>query len=409
MGSLNNKRLLIIGAGPEQVPAYQLGKKLGLKLVGSDINPQAEAFQYADDAIIASTYDVQESLEAVKKYHQTNPIDGVITLASDVPMTVAVIAKELGLNSISIETAQYTSNKLVQLEKFKKDRLPIPDYRKITNIQQLKQIIEKWKLPLIIKPPDNRGSRGVLRLTDGIDIEWAFHHAASYSGANYIIAQKFLTGRQISSETVVYRGKCAANFYSSRNYEYLDKFSPYIIENGGGVPAQISTEEKKQLDKIVERVRKSLKVENGHIKGDLVITPTGEVKIIEFASRMGGGYTVSHSIPEAFGVNPLLANIKIALGLPLHDDELKINLKSAVALRFLFPKAGVVTKIKKVQKQHNSHSNMLMKIYVKEGDVIGEISDHTKRAGMVLTKAKSIEAAENLALNLINEIEIETK
>ena len=59
------KNLLIIGAGKEQIEAYIQAKKLGLNVIGSDINPNAPGFKYSDHQIIASTRDVKETIDAV--------------------------------------------------------------------------------------------------------------------------------------------------------------------------------------------------------------------------------------------------------------------------------------------------------------------------------------------------------
>ncbi|MGR3218591.1 MAG: hypothetical protein ACUZ8H_02070, partial [Candidatus Anammoxibacter sp.] len=92
----NRKRLLIIGAGVEQVKAYQVANKLGVDVIGSDMNPNAPAFEYANGRIIASTRDVEGTIKAVRQYHVSKPIHGVMTIANDVPLTVACVAEELG-------------------------------------------------------------------------------------------------------------------------------------------------------------------------------------------------------------------------------------------------------------------------------------------------------------------------
>ena len=87
-----DRSLLIIGAGIEQVYAYKLGKKMGFKVIGTDENPNAPAFQYADYKLTVSTRKHLDTLNAVKKFKHYSSIKGVMTLANDVPYTVAYVA-----------------------------------------------------------------------------------------------------------------------------------------------------------------------------------------------------------------------------------------------------------------------------------------------------------------------------
>ena len=93
--------------------------KWGLKTVGSDANPDAPAFFHADQRIIASTRDALETVAAVKAFHARFPIDGVMTLANDVPLTVACTAVELGLPGIPVAAARIASDKLLMKLAFK--------------------------------------------------------------------------------------------------------------------------------------------------------------------------------------------------------------------------------------------------------------------------------------------------
>src|SRR3989338_1672253 len=106
------KSLLIIGAGREQVPVYQIAKKMGLFIIGTDIDLQAPAFEFADVRLHCSTRNAQETLETVLEYAKVNSIDGVMTVANDVPFTVALVADNLKLPGISLRSAKLVSNKI---------------------------------------------------------------------------------------------------------------------------------------------------------------------------------------------------------------------------------------------------------------------------------------------------------
>ncbi len=407
MDKTKRARLLIIGAGEEQVPAYEFAVKMGLNVVGSDINPKAPAFCLTRERIIASTYDTEGTIREVKKFNREHPIDGVMTIAHDVPVTVAKVANELGLKSISIQSAELASNKLLQLTTFQKNAIPVPKFRELKSVEELKGVIVEWGYPLVIKPLDNRGARGVLRLTRQVDTEWAFHESLSYSQTGSILAQEFVSGPQISSETLVVNGRCYTAMYSGRNYEFLDRFSPYMIENGGWLPADITEEEKKTMDAIVQKAADTLGIVNGPLKGDLICSPKGVV-VLEFATRLGGGYACSHSIPLTHGVNLVEQLIKMAVGIPIDVRELIPKYRQSAVIRFFFPKPGIVKAIRGFDVLDQRDWVILKKLYLKVGDRVERVTDHTKRAGCVIAVGQNMKEAEARAGQAIKSVEIIT-
>jgi biotin carboxylase len=407
LDNMKRKRLLIIGAGEEQAPAYEFAIRMGLNVVGSDINPKAPAFHLTKERIIASTRDSDSTLREVKRFHQRLPIDVVITVAHDASVTVAKVASELGLKSISIQSAKLASNKLLQLEKFRKDGIPVPKFRELKSVEELNSVIAEWGYPLVIKPLDNRGARGVLRLTNQIDTEWAFFESLSQSQTGSILAQEFVSGPQISSETLVVNGKGYTAMYSGRNYEFLDRFSPYMIENGGPLPADITEEEKKTMDAIVQKAADSLGIENGPLKGDLVCSPKGVV-VLEFAARLGGGYACSHSIPLTHGVNLVEQLIKMAVDIPIDIRNLIPKYKQSAVIRFFFPEPGIIKAIRGFDELDQWDWVKLKKMYLKVGDRVERVTDHTKRAGCVIVVGQNTKEAEAKAEQAIKSVEIIT-
>jgi len=153
------KTLLMIGAGIEQTIAIQIAKRMGLFVIALDKNPQACGFKDAHDHIIASTMDPHEALKAALAYNKKRRINGVTTVGHDAPLTVATIAKALHLPGISIRTAKLSSNKLLMKNKFRKDSVPIPWFKKIKYIKELKTIAENHSYNIILKPVDSTSQR----------------------------------------------------------------------------------------------------------------------------------------------------------------------------------------------------------------------------------------------------------
>ena len=174
--------LWVVGAGVEAVPGIQRAKDLGLFVVVSDGDPDAPGFHLADDHVVVSTYDIEGTVDAAWKYHGSiRPLSGVICIAADVPLTVAAVAEKLRLPGIPLETARLSVDKVVMKKHLAACGIPVPWFCRLESLVQLRSIVKNRGYSLVIKPVDNRGSRGVLRLVRDIDLEWAFDYAVACS------------------------------------------------------------------------------------------------------------------------------------------------------------------------------------------------------------------------------------
>ncbi len=398
------RTILFIGGGIETVPGIKIAKSMGLFVVVSDINPNAPCVKIADHFLLADTYNIQETIAEVHKFSEKyGPINGVICLATDVPLTVSSVAEEFDLPGIPIESAQIVSDKILMKDHFKDKKLPIPWYCEISEYNELTDVINKRSLPLIIKPVDSRGARGVLLITNEIDIKWAYENALSYSPTKRVMVEEFLEGPQVSTESLVIDGEVYTFGFSDRNYELLKKYSPHIIENGGDLPSFLPEEDQSKIKETVTRAAKSLNISNGVIKGDMVLC-NGNPYIIEVAARLSGGYFCSHEIPLNTGID----FVKIALSLAMNDqidvELLKASKNQPVCQRYFFPKPGILKDII-IPDWIKTHPNVsLFEIRVKVGDIIAEAIHHPSRAGLVITLGKSRDEAINLAEKVVKEV-----
>lgn len=405
---MNRDTLLIVGAGLETIPGILQAKHMGLHVVVSDMDPYAPGFKHADEFIVASTYDVATTLEAAVNYHKTTrPINGVMCVASDIPHTVAAIADHLGLHGIPVEAANMAMDKLVMKDMYAAAGVPIPWYRPVGKISELKQIIRDKGYPLVLKPTDSRGARGVLLLTETLDLEWAYEYSLSYSQSNRIMAERFLAGPQISTESLIIDGEIYTLGLSDRNYENLPETLPHIVEDGGDLPSQHAQGYEQEIDELLLSAAKVMEVGNGVIKGDIVISG-GKPHIIELAPRLSGGYFCSHQIPLSTGVNFVEKAIKLALGYPVDSAELKTRSNNAISQRYIFPSPGKVEKITGVKQAQHRQGIELCEIRLSPGDQISEVHNHPERGGVVIASGSSREEACARATRAIQDIHIKT-
>ena len=404
-----NKTLLVIGGGVESLPGIKIALSFGIRVVVSDMDVNAPAFLLCKDQLLSSTYDFVKTAGLVKKFsEEVCKIDGVISLAADVPYTVSWVSKELNISySNSLETAILSSDKLKMKLKFRDKKIPIPNFWKISSVNELKEVVRENGFPIIIKPLDSRGARGVYLLNEKDDLDFYFNETKKYTNLNHILVEQYLTGPQISTEALIVNGEGFSIGFSDRNYEFLKVYSPYIIENGGDMPTSLTNKDKYNIEHTAIKAGLALGVKNGIVKGDMVLTKDGP-KVIEIATRLSGGYFSSNQIPLNSGVSIVEYAIKLALNINFSHDKLKPKINTGVAIRYFFLKPGKINKIENLNFINEIDFVHKFELFINEGDVVGPMTDHTKRCGFVLTtgdtKKEAIERADSLIIQITNKI-----
>ena len=404
------KRLLIVNGGSEAVAGIKIAQEMGIRVINSDADINAPGMKIADDKIIMSTYNEEGTAQAALEYEKTNgKIDGVICIAADVPRTVARVAERLGLPGISMQSAILASDKLKMKDKFLQDNVKIPWYKQIYSQENLEYVVGTKAFPIIIKPVDSRGARGVRLIRNPLHLIGAYEEAQKHSPSNRVMVEEYISGPQISTETIMVNGKCYTPGVADRNYEYLDKYAPYIIENGGQMPSTLPDDIIEKVKKLVAQGAKSLGVSNGVIKGDIVIKD-GNPYIIELAARLSGGYFCTYEIPLSTGVNIVKEAIKQCMGEKIDTTQLVPQFQRYVAQRYWFPSSGKVKFVKVPEKIAVDNQNIhLLELRIKEGDLVPEMRSHTARAGVVITTGDSAVEARALAESIIKKTQITTE
>ena len=161
------KTIMILGASILQLPAIEQAVEMGLNVVALDMNPDAIGFKVPGVIHeIISTINVAGAIEAAKRHK----IDGVMTLATDMPMrVVASVAKECGLVGINQETAIKATDKAVMREAFRESGVPIPLFYKVGSIEEYREVAGKFSTPFVVKPADSSGSRGITKVEETND------------------------------------------------------------------------------------------------------------------------------------------------------------------------------------------------------------------------------------------------
>jgi biotin carboxylase len=404
----SGKTLLIVSGGIEAADAAKRAKEMGHMVVVSDIDPNAPGFAFADSCLIADVYGPGETAAAAERYNRKiRKIDGVLCVAADAPITAAKVAERLGLPGLPVHVAELACDKLAMKKCFRAAGVAVPWFQEVATPQELQRIAVERGRDLVIKPVDSRGSRGVQRVAQVADLAKAFVLAQSYSPTQRVMVEQYLDGPQVSTESLVTGGQCFTPGFSDRNYEFLERYAPFFIENGGDLPSHLPKETQAKVRDLVTRAAQALGVREGTVKGDIVVH-RGEPYVIELAARLSGGFFCTREIPLNTGVDFIGAAIRIALGENVAKEDVTPKHFTPVIQRYVFPKPGTVRTIHGAEEARRVAGVAELVITARPGDVIPPAGDKRPSGAMVLATGKSRDAALKAANDALSLIRIET-
>ena len=392
------KKIMILGASILQLPAILKAKEIGLQVVLVDMNPNAVGFK--EEGVIKeviSTIDVSAVVECAKKYR----VDGIMTLASDMPMrSVAAVSKELGLVGITEETALKATNKACMREALKECGVPVPKFYVVSCREEYNAAVLRFDVPFIVKPADNSGSRGVVKIEDLSDknmIFDAYDYSRSSSRSGNVIVEEYMNGPEVSVETLTVNGECNV-------IQITDKITtgaPYFVEMGHTQPSGLSDEIKQRISEVAKQANKAIGITNGPSHTEIIVTSDGP-KIVELGARLGGDCITTHLVPLSTGVDMVECCIKIALG---ENPDIASKFAKGSAIRYLACGAGRIESINGVYEAKALDGIRQVSIVHDVGETISEIRSSSDRVGFVVAQGDTLADAVNKcnrAIEMIN-------
>lgn len=388
MGQGNRKTIMILGASILQLPAIEKAHQMGLNVVVCDMNPNAIGFNVPGVIKeVISTIDTNGILEAAIRNH----IDGIMTLATDMPMqSVAAVAEELGLIGITKETALKATNKAYMREALKSAQVPIPLYYYVNDKAEYLKAVNEVRsagYKVIIKPADNSGSKGIDLLRDYSpkSLEATYEYSKENSRSGGLMVEEFMEGPEVSVETLAIDG----SIHVIQITDKLTTGAPYFVEMGHNQPSMLSEETKKEIAEIAIDANKAIGIENGPSHTEIKVTKEGP-KIVELGARLGGDNITTHLVPLSTGVNMVEACINIALG---EKPDITIKWNKGSAIRYFHQKKGVIKRIDGVDEAKSIPGIVQVSIVHNVGEQISEINNSGSRMGFVIAQGNTSKEA----------------
>ena len=401
--------VLILGASHDQRYLFETARRMNCHIIGIDMNPNAPCLDMADEKAIISTRDLDELLSFARAYHRKRAIHAVVTMGSEIPMTIATLSEALDLQGISRDTARLASDKLAMKRCWAEKGIPIPWFDELRSGSHLRQLVKERGWNLIVKPTDRSGARGITRLAQGMDCDAIFNKAKEASYEGHVIVEEFLPGAQESTESIVYDSFFITAGVSDRNYDMTDLLMGAPIENGGTMPSDLPTEKLKEVDQLLESAARALGITRGVAKGDVALDADGKPRMIEMAARLSGGWMSSGLIPLTSGVNIVETILEISLGRLPELKKLQPQWKKHAALRYFFPREGHLKQIDGFEQVSELPWVRMVEFYKKIGERIGRPASHADRTGGFLVEGNSRQEVLDRSACVYNRIKIITE
>lgn len=396
------RTIMIIGGGMLQVPLIQTARYMGLQTIVTDYNPEAIGLKEADIPIVMSTRDIEGSVRVARTQNAITPIHAVVTAGTDASMTVAAVASALTLPGIKFEDAEAATNKIKMRTRFHEHGVPSPPFRPVWSLSDAKQACRELTFPLVMKPSDNMGARGVRRIDSLNDLSDAFHFSKQSSPSGELIIEEFMEGPELSIDAVIYEGDITITGVADRIISY----APYFIETGHTMPSQLDSKLVVDALTVMKKGIQALGIHTGAAKGDIKITPNGAM-VGEIAARLSGGFMSTYTYPYATGVNLMKAVIEIALGQepgnlePLYN---KVSIERAIILE-----TGVITLLNNVDAARKIEFINDIILNIKPGDTIHAPRSNVEKAGHIIATADTLAQAEIAVEKCRNTLHIEVE
>lgn len=380
---MDKKSVLVFGVGELQISIITRAKAMGLFVVGIDPFEDAVAKDYCDAFEVVGGQDFIGTIDVAKKYK----VSAIVTAATDKPLVMmARVAEELHLLFFSVETAEWSTDKFQMKQRFLEGGVPCARGRLIHNSEEAQDLY----FPLICKPRDNSGSRGVKLCRDLIELDSCIKEALEVSKFDTVLVEEFIEGREFSIESLHYDGKSEViQFTEKKTTEF-----PYNVELGHKQPANLTDDQRNRICDIISKIASCMHFENCPSHTELKINERG-IFVIETSPRLGGDYITSTLTPLSTGINLEDQLLHIALGEPVDTTTGRVDKASAVC--FFSLSEGKVkaidSRINEVSKWPNVHSFHLK---LKAGDTVNKITSSLNRYGQFIVTGESREEVDSL-------------
>lgn len=372
------ENLMILGANVLQIPLIQQAHKSGYYTIVVSPQKNEPGFKYADLAVYADVRDEATVLDYARKYK----IAGIVTDQTDLPVrTAAYVAEQMGLPGIGYDTACLFTDKYLMREKCRELGIPTLKYKKVNNVNDAIEFFQTLDGDAILKPVDNQGSKGVLKVSSNEELMAKFNLALEYSKSGSVLVEQFVTGREFVVEGLAFNYRfenlvCGDTHY----FDIPDVFSATTRV----FPSKADHELVKRVKKLNQDIITGFGLKQGITHSEFIVT-RDNIYLIETAARGGGVFISSDVIPVLTGINTEKFLIGIATGTQKEPPVVCETGRVCCYIAFYLPVGEIVSLdgVERVKNLSFVHRHNLDEIHI--GMKTSAFTDKTSRKFVVVS------------------------
>ncbi|MBN4046861.1 ATP-grasp domain-containing protein, partial [bacterium AH-315-P07] len=303
------KRIMFLGGGRLQIAPILYAKNQGHYVITCDYLPENPGHQYADEYHNLSTIDK----DAVLALSTTLKIDGIVAYASDVAApTQAYVGNKLGLPSNPYEAVQTLVQKDLFREFMHKNKFHIPVSGCFDDLEPMQEFFDSLKKPVIVKPVDSSGSKGVIKIYEKEELPAAFEYAIRYSIRKRVVIEEFFVrdGYQVAGDGFIVDGTLVFRGWAN---EHFDKLCNPLVPIGESFPSIMPQKTLENAHAETQRMLELLGMKMGALNFDFHYDKSGNFSFLELGPRNGGNL-IPETIQHSTGVDLVKYTVDSALG-----------------------------------------------------------------------------------------------
>lgn len=303
----------MLGGSLYQTYAIKEAKRLGYHVITCDYLPSNPGHKYADEYYNVSTIDK----EAVLALATELKVDGVVAYASDpAAPTAAYVCEKLGLPTSPYKSVEILSNKDLFRDFLQKNGFTCPKAMGFTTYEDALEHIDEFMFPVMVKPVDSSGSKGINKMTDKSQLKAFVEDALHYSRGKRFLIEEFIVkkGHQISGDAFSIDGKLVFHCLGNEFYDpNCDKdFAPL----GECWPFQMDHKYIEDLEQQLQRLMTLLNMKSNSYNVEAIVGQDDKVYLLELGARSGGSL-IPQVIECATGINMVTWVVQAAAGDPI--------------------------------------------------------------------------------------------
>lgn len=382
-------KVMILGAAEGQIPFIKICKELGAEVLVVSIQGNYPGFELADKKIFCDTRDKERLLLIA----QEEKIDAVLTDQTDVSVpAVAYISEKMGLRGIGYEMSKKFTDKYIMRTAAREAGICVPDFYEVHNLDEAKKWAKQMRFPIISKPVNSSGSRGVHRIDSLNELDEKILLTFKCAMDNRVIIEEYIKGTEYLVDGLAMNHKYINLDLGIK--EYFDLEDTYISKMCMFSSAEIIDDEiERRVLSTNKRLVEAFGLEFGITHAEYIYSPEHDnVFLVEIAARGGGVFLSSHLTPMATGIDTNRIVIDYVLNGNICDlEKLRLN-RNVSAWKCFSLKPGVICSTRgKSDLLNVEHVTEVFLNDMEEGNVIDEMYDDTGKKGPILFCAKSRE------------------